>query len=335
VHPPYLHHYDPIDDDNNGTGSDDFCHCGTNISSPFVAANSTTGPGLENTGLQANMKGLLTLAEGVFLATPAVEGATASTTSRLLPVVTGTLGTSEGKTSGCTFNAQSSKNVPVYFGQISVTDTTTLEAQCAESSIDIVVLALVVSQLDGGSYPAVNFGSARGGQRAKMAAQAPGLLSCPELASNIEACQNTYGKKVLLSIGGATSQFSFSSGTQASNFSDLLWNIFGSVVAVWLAGVDEAASLELPSESKPSSRSIMSIRNIICSSTNRSERRTSRSWSLGTVIVADSDVCRFIVSASLWHTYCANTFNPGTSTTVSCCLIRFDLREGIHPPETS
>lgn len=60
-----------------------------------------------------------------------------------------------------------------------------------------------------------------------MAAQAPGLLSCPELAGNISTCQNTYGKKVLLSVGGATSQISFSGEDQARNFGDVLWNLFG------------------------------------------------------------------------------------------------------------
>ncbi|PVH80767.1 glycoside hydrolase family 18 protein [Cadophora sp. DSE1049] len=126
-----------------------------------------------------------------------------------------------------TFNALSQSNVAVYFGQTVITGTTSLEAQCADPNIDIAILAFVVSQLDGGIYPTVNFGAACGGQSAEMAAQAPGLLSCPELAGNISACQNTYGKKVLLSVGGATSQISFTGEEQARNFGDVLWNLFG------------------------------------------------------------------------------------------------------------
>ena len=96
-----------------------------------------------------------------------------------------------------------------------------------DPNIDIVVLAFVVSQLDGGQYPAINFGAACSGQTAAMRASAPGLLSCPELASMITACQNTYGKKVLLSMGGATGQISFTDDTQAAAFADVLWNLFG------------------------------------------------------------------------------------------------------------
>jgi hypothetical protein len=60
-----------------------------------------------------------------------------------------------------------------------------------------------------------------------MATEAPGLLTCPELAGNITACQRGYGKKVLLSIGGATSQFDFVSAEQARTFGDVLWDLFG------------------------------------------------------------------------------------------------------------
>lgn len=128
---------------------------------------------------------------------------------------------------GYNFDPLSRSNVAVYFGQTALTGTTSLEAQCADSSVDIVLLAFVISQLNGGIYPTVNFGAACGGQTPEMAAQAPGLLSCPELAGNISTCQNTYGKKVLLSVGGAISQISFTGEDQARNFGDVLWNLFG------------------------------------------------------------------------------------------------------------
>lgn len=60
-----------------------------------------------------------------------------------------------------------------------------------------------------------------------MVAQAPGLLFCPQLAGYISTCQNKYGKKVLLSIGGSASQISFTGDDQARNFADVLWNLFG------------------------------------------------------------------------------------------------------------
>jgi hypothetical protein len=97
----------------------------------------------------------------------------------------------------------------------------------ADPNIDVVILAFVISQLNGGPYPTVNFGAACGGQTAEMLAEAPGLLYCPELASYIKACQSTYGKKVMLSIGGAASQFSLASADAASTLATTLWNLFG------------------------------------------------------------------------------------------------------------
>ncbi|CZS96113.1 uncharacterized protein RAG0_05555 [Rhynchosporium agropyri] len=128
---------------------------------------------------------------------------------------------------GYTFNAASESNIAVYFGQTAITGTTSLEAQCADPNIDIVILAFVISQRIGGIYPAINFGAACGGQTPEMVAQAPGLLSCPELAGNVSSCQNNYGKKVMLSIGGATSQISFTGEDQARTFGDVLWDLFG------------------------------------------------------------------------------------------------------------
>jgi len=125
------------------------------------------------------------------------------------------------------FNATSSTNIAVYFGQTAATGATSLEAQCADPNTDIVILAFVLQQLDGGPYPQLNFGAACGGQTPTMAAKGPGLLYCPELAANITACQRGYGKKVLLSIGGASSNIKFTSASQAKKFAGVLWDLFG------------------------------------------------------------------------------------------------------------
>lgn len=60
-----------------------------------------------------------------------------------------------------------------------------------------------------------------------MINEAPGLLWCPGLASQIQICQATYGKKVLLSVGGSTSKISFSGPGQAQELGDVLWDVFG------------------------------------------------------------------------------------------------------------
>lgn len=55
---------------------------------------------------------------------------------------------------------------------------------------------------------------------------ATGLLQCTQLATDIATCQ-TSGKKVLLSLGGATAQTAFTADDQATAFASTLWNLFG------------------------------------------------------------------------------------------------------------
>lgn len=136
-------------------------------------------------------------------------------------------GASSTGTSSYIFDSQSTQNIAVYYGQSGATGESTLEAQCADPDIDIVILAFVITRNYQGKYPDVNFGAACGGQTSEMMADAPGLLSCPQLEGYIDICQQTYGKKVLLSIGGSTSSLSFSSVSDASDFANILWQLFG------------------------------------------------------------------------------------------------------------
>ena len=116
----------------------------------------------------------------------------------------------------------------VYFGQTTATGNSSLAKQCADPNIDIVILAFVVSRNAlGGLYPGVNFGAACGGQTPLMEEEAPGLLSCSELATDIDTCQATYGKKVLLSIGGGGQSIIFNVASDASAFGSVLWDLFG------------------------------------------------------------------------------------------------------------
>jgi len=126
-----------------------------------------------------------------------------------------------------TFNSQSTQNIAVYYGQSGATGESTLEDQCADPNIDIVILAFVITKNYDGNYPDVNFGAACGGQTSEMMTEASGLLYCPQLEGYIDICQQTYGKKVLLSIGGSTSSLSFSSALDASSFANTLWELFG------------------------------------------------------------------------------------------------------------
>ena len=64
---------------------------------------------------------------------------------------------------------------------------------------------------------------------------ATGMLECGQMATDIATCQSS-GKKVLLSLGGATAQTAFTGDTQATAFASTLWSLFG-------AGTDLDAGL--------------------------------------------------------------------------------------------
>lgn len=125
------------------------------------------------------------------------------------------------------FNALSDQNLAVYYGQSPATAQTRLEDLCQNKNVDIVILAFLTEFFGPGGLPKLNFGAACGGQTPEMkSAGASGLLSCPDLASQISQCQRL-GKKVLLSLGGSLAVSAFTSDAQASQFATTLWNLFG------------------------------------------------------------------------------------------------------------
>ena len=57
-----------------------------------------------------------------------------------------------------------------------------------------------------------------------MSQEYPFLLRCPKIEAGIKECQRA-GKKVLLSLGGATGGYGFSSDGEAKLFADRVWNL--------------------------------------------------------------------------------------------------------------
>ena len=139
----------------------------------------------------------------------------------------------QSSSGGYSFNADSSSNLAVYYGQTEATAQISLADMCGDEHVDIVILAFLTNFFGPAGYPSINLGSACGGQTNKMNAMgATGLQSCPTLAADIKTCQSM-GKKVLLSLGGALATTAFSGGDdQASKFATTLWDLFGAGTGV-------------------------------------------------------------------------------------------------------
>ena len=130
------------------------------------------------------------------------------------------------------FDAQSSKNVAVYYGQTDATAQISLGELCQNQNVDIVVLAFLTEFSGPSGFPTLNFGAACTGQTPQMqSAGATGLLSCPDMASQIKQCQGL-GKKVLLSLGGSLAKSAFSDDSDATQFANKLWDLFGAGTGV-------------------------------------------------------------------------------------------------------
>lgn len=189
-------------------------------SGPVVAV-STPAPG---SFIQSSFPTLpVSLVTSTILSNLSITPTLSSTTMSSASAASTSISSSNA-TSG-SFDPMSSRNVAVYYGQTSA--NVDLSAVCNDSGVDIVVLAFVNDLFSGGGYPTINFGSHCGGpSSAQTAAGATGLLSCPQLASDISSCQQL-GKKVLLSLGGAVAQSSIPDAASAQTLATNLWNLFG------------------------------------------------------------------------------------------------------------
>ena len=129
------------------------------------------------------------------------------------------------------FNPSSASNLAVYWGQNSYgASSGGLEQQelsyyCAISEIDVIQLAFLTVIHGTGGQPEINFANA-GNNCTTFDGTA--LLNCPQLAADIATCQQTYGKTILLSIGGATyTEGGFASSDDAVASANQIWATFG------------------------------------------------------------------------------------------------------------
>ncbi|KAJ2754569.1 Chitinase 2 [Coemansia pectinata] len=114
------------------------------------------------------------------------------------------------------FNINCNSNHASYYGQNSARNQVTLGSYCADATEDVIVLAF----MNGFPNILLNFANA-----CETAFEGSSLLHCPNIAADIKFCQSQ-GKAVILSMGGASGAYGFSSDSQASQFADTMWNMF-------------------------------------------------------------------------------------------------------------
>lgn len=95
-----------------------------------------------------------------------------------------------------------------------------------DANLDIIPMAFLYQITTGlGGQPVLNFANS---QNNCTTFEGTGLVNCPDIGQDILACQQEYGKTILLSIGGATyTEGGFVSADAAVNAADQLWAVFG------------------------------------------------------------------------------------------------------------
>lgn len=125
-----------------------------------------------------------------------------------------------------------SNSVAIYWGQNSYNQGSgdlaqqRLSTYCANTDIDIIPMAFLVQVTSGqGEQPVINFANQ---QNNCTVFPDTGLVDCAQIGDDIKTCQQKYGKKILLSIGGATyTEGGFASKDAAIAAANLVWSTFG------------------------------------------------------------------------------------------------------------
>ena len=169
--------------------------------------------------------------------------ATAGTASTTVSATAISLPSEPASAQNYTFNPLSRSNNAVYYSQTTATSSTPLTSLCADPNIDIVILAFLndltnpaptnanSSSIATAGYPTLNLGpNCWAASAAQQAAGAGTLIDCvgDGFYEQIEACQGTYGKKVMLSLGGAQgySETTLASADVAQAVAQNVWDLF-------------------------------------------------------------------------------------------------------------
>jgi len=80
----------------------------------------------------------------------------------------------------------------------------------------------------GGVYPGPGYNGVLDSSKDQLQAQ------CPSINNDIPICQSTYGKKIILALGGGTSTYQLTGVTDGEAFADFLWGAFGPRTSAWV-----------------------------------------------------------------------------------------------------
>ncbi|GJD02600.1 chitin recognition protein [Colletotrichum higginsianum] len=132
------------------------------------------------------------------------------------------------------FDPTSKNNVVVYYGQ--GPNQGDLIDHCQQPEVDVIVLSFVhLFPAQANGYPGTNFGNRCGGQ----VYPGPGFNGvndpsrnqlqshCPSLNAQIPVCQQQYGKKILLSLGGGVTAYQLTGQNEGELLATYLWKMFG------------------------------------------------------------------------------------------------------------
>ncbi|PRT55675.1 Endochitinase [Wickerhamiella sorbophila] len=108
----------------------------------------------------------------------------------------------------------------LYWGQASAGSQKSLADYCSSTPGDIYIVSFL-SAFSGSGTPTLNVASA-----CTDTFSGSSLLHCPQIGQDIKTCQSQ-GKKVLLSLGGASGAYGFSSDADGEAFAQTLWDTFG------------------------------------------------------------------------------------------------------------
>lgn len=111
----------------------------------------------------------------------------------------------------------SASEIALYWGQ---GGGSTLGDYCSTSAGDIFLVSFLY-QFGSGRQPGLEVGGCNGADFAGTA-----LPQCSSLGADIKTCQGL-GKKVFLSLGGASGSYGFSSTQDAQNGAQEVWDLFG------------------------------------------------------------------------------------------------------------